>query len=172
MQLSTLLSFWRPKNILVIFWIQAFILTAIAVSTSLLTLWMWRMNGPYRKRIKHMTFMLSGKAYDFAKWVALVWLPAFGTLYFALAGIWYLPNADEVSGTVLALDTFLGVILGISTKTYNGSEAKYDGTVDVVTTDGGGKQYQLNMNGDPSDLDQKDEIRFKVNSPPFPMDRK
>ena len=31
---------------------------------------------------------LSNKVYDILKAIALIWLPAIGTLYFALAGIW------------------------------------------------------------------------------------
>jgi hypothetical protein len=46
-------------------------------------------------------------------------LPAAGTLYFALAGIWGLPYGEQVVGTITAIDTFLGVILGISTSRYN-----------------------------------------------------
>lgn len=63
--------------------------------------------------------MLSNKAYDILKWIALYLLPAMGTLYFALAGIWHFPYGEEVVGTITALDTFLGVLLGISTAQYN-----------------------------------------------------
>jgi len=63
--------------------------------------------------------MLSNKAYDVLKWIALYLLPAAGTLYFALAGIWKFPYGEEVVGTITAIDTFLGVLLGISTAQYN-----------------------------------------------------
>ena len=52
------------------------------------------------------------------KWVALILLPALGTLYFALAGIWGLPFGEQIVGTITAIDTFLGAILGISTNNY------------------------------------------------------
>ena len=55
------------------------------------------------------------------KWIAQYFLPALGTLYFALASIWGLPYGEQVVGTVTAIDTFLGVILGISTMQYNKS---------------------------------------------------
>ena len=61
----------------------------------------------------------SNKTYDILKWVAQYLLPAIGTLYFALAGIWGFPYGERVVGTVTAIDTFLGVILGISTSQYN-----------------------------------------------------
>lgn len=62
---------------------------------------------------------MSDKTYDILKWVAMYLLPAAGTLCFALAGIWGLPYGEEVVGTITAVDTFLGVILGISTAQYN-----------------------------------------------------
>lgn len=62
---------------------------------------------------------LNNKSYDILKWIAMYFLPALGTLYFALASIWELPYGEQVVGTVTAIDTFLGVILGISTSQYN-----------------------------------------------------
>lgn len=62
---------------------------------------------------------MSNKTYDTLKWVALVVLPALATLYFALSGIWGFPYGEQVVGTITAVDTFLGAILGISTYNYN-----------------------------------------------------
>ena len=62
---------------------------------------------------------LSNKSYDVLKWIAQYLLPGLGTLYFALASIWGLPYGEQIVGTITALDTFLGVILGISTAEYN-----------------------------------------------------
>ena len=64
---------------------------------------------------------MNDKLYDVLKWIAMILLPALGTLYFALAGIWGFPYAEQVVGTVTAVDTFLGVLLGISTSQYNKS---------------------------------------------------
>jgi hypothetical protein len=61
---------------------------------------------------------LSNKTYDVLKWVAMILLPACATLYFALAGIWGFPYGEEIVGTITAVDTFLGVCLGISTANY------------------------------------------------------
>ena len=66
-----------------------------------------------------MKTILNDKTYNILKWVALVLLPALGTLYFALAGIWGFPYGEQIVGTITAVDTFLGVILGISTVQYN-----------------------------------------------------
>ena len=62
---------------------------------------------------------MSNKMYDVLKWIASVVLPALGTLYFALAGIWGLPYGEQIVGTITAADTFLGILLGISTAQYN-----------------------------------------------------
>lgn len=62
---------------------------------------------------------MSNKVYDILKYVAQIGLPALGTLYFALAGIWGFPYGEEIVGTITAVDTFLGVLLGISATTYS-----------------------------------------------------
>jgi hypothetical protein len=62
---------------------------------------------------------MTNEMYDRLKWIAQLLLPALATLYFALAGIWGLPYGEQVVGTLTAIDTFLGVILGISSSQYN-----------------------------------------------------
>ena len=61
---------------------------------------------------------MTNKTYDVLKWIAQYLLPAAGTLYFALAGIWNLPYGEQIVGTITAIDTFLGVLLGISAANY------------------------------------------------------
>jgi len=62
---------------------------------------------------------LDNKTYDILKWIALVVLPALGTAYFGLAAIWPLPYCNQIVGTITVVDTFLGTLLGISTRNYN-----------------------------------------------------
>lgn len=62
---------------------------------------------------------LSNRTYDTLKWLTTIVLPACGTLYFALSGIWGFPYGEQIVGTITALVTFFGVILGISTREYN-----------------------------------------------------
>lgn len=62
--------------------------------------------------------LMSNKTYNFLKWIAQLFLPALGTLYFALSAIWGLPYGEEIVGTITAVDAFLGVLLGISTNAY------------------------------------------------------
>jgi hypothetical protein len=66
---------------------------------------------------------MSNKTYDILKWIAQYFLPAVGALYLALSKIWGFPNGEEVMGTVAAIDTFLGVMLGISSANYNKQNA-------------------------------------------------
>ena len=66
---------------------------------------------------------MKNKTYDALKFIAQILLPAIGTLYFALANIWALPYAEEIVGTITAVDAFLGAILGISTANYRKDQA-------------------------------------------------
>lgn len=61
---------------------------------------------------------MSNRTYDILKYIAQVVLPALGTLYFALAGIWGFPYGEQIVGTISAIDAFLGVLLKISSDNY------------------------------------------------------
>lgn len=63
-------------------------------------------------------FPMSNKFYDIMKDICQLWIPALGTLYFALCGIWGFPYGEQIVGTLTALDTFLGVVLKISSNEY------------------------------------------------------
>ena len=97
------------------------------------------------------------KAYKVLKWIALYLLPALGTLYFALASIWGFPYGEQVVGTITAVDTFIGVLLGISTHNYNG-----DGTLVVNTDDPSKDLYELKLNVPIDELPNRNSITFKV----------
>lgn len=61
---------------------------------------------------------MSNKTYDVLKWIALIVLPALAVFYGDLAGIWNLPFGEQIPDTIMSIDLFLGVVLGISTATY------------------------------------------------------
>lgn len=69
-----------------------------------------------------MKFILPDKVYDTLVWIAQYLIPALGTFYFALSGIWGFPYGEEIVGTLTALDTFLAVLLGISSSNYDKSK--------------------------------------------------
>lgn len=107
--------------------------------------------------------MLKGATYDWFKRSAQLILPALGALYFSLAQIWGLPKADEVVGTIAALNLFFGVVTTISAKRYYNSDARFAGSIDI--TDGDTRTlFSLNLDGDPEDLAKKDEVTFKIKS--------
>lgn len=62
---------------------------------------------------------MSDKVYDVLKFIAQIVLPALATFYLTLAGIWSLPYGEQISGTIMAIDTLLGAILMISSTKYN-----------------------------------------------------
>lgn len=62
---------------------------------------------------------LSNNAYDILKYIALIVLPAVATLYAVVGKIWGLPYVTEIPATIMAVDTFLGALLKISTDNYN-----------------------------------------------------
>lgn len=104
---------------------------------------------------------LSNKAYDTMKWVAQYLLPATATLYFAISGIWGLPYGEQVVGTITAIDTFLGVLLGLSTLEYRKGNLA-DGVLQVNSEDPEKDVYQFVLNVPFEELYKKDSITFTV----------
>ncbi|HXQ32423.1 MAG TPA: phage holin, partial [Anaerolineales bacterium] len=78
---------------------------------------------------------MSNTLYNRLKFITQIALPAAGTLYFTLAGIWNWSSGDEVVGSIVALDTFLGVMLQLSSNAYANSEERFDGAINVAETD-------------------------------------
>ena len=113
-------------------------------------------------------FILGSALYDKVKFLVQVLLPAVGTLYFTLGNVWGWPNIEEVLGSLTAVGLFLGTVVGISSASYNMSDARFDGTVNVLTSDEGNKLFTLELDGDPADLEQKNDIVFKVRSDQLP----
>lgn len=110
------------------------------------------------------TTWLSNDAYDKLKFLTQVLLPGVGTLYFALSGIWGLPHPEQVVGTIVAVDAFLGLFLGASTKQYLNTDARFDGAVNISPhPDDPENATNLHVQLDPESLADKDEITVKVN---------
>lgn len=103
---------------------------------------------------------MSNKTYDILKWVAQIVLPALGTLYFALAGLWGFPYGEQIVGTIMAVDAFLGTILKISSNGYSG-----DGELIVDTSDPLKDVYSISIPDYPEVLASKDKILLSVRRP-------
>ena len=97
----------------------------------------------------------TNELYNALKAIALVWLPAVGTLYFVLSGIWGLPDAEQVVGTISAVDTFLGVVLHISTKSYTPPN---DGHLVIDKSNPGKNTYTLEINTPVAEIEKKGQM--------------
>jgi len=106
---------------------------------------------------------VSGPTYDKLKFVAQVLLPALGTLYFTIAGIWGLPAAEQVVGTIVAVDAFLGVLLHLSSNVYTNHQARIQGGVIKIREVGDKQVFSLELDADPMIFEDKKEVVFRVN---------
>lgn len=109
------------------------------------------------------TPMLSDSLYNKVKKTATIILPALSALYVALAQIWGFPNVEGVVGTMAALNTFLGLVIQASKKSYYASNAPYVGEIKVVNQ-GEKKVFSLVVDGDPEELETMSSANFKINS--------
>lgn len=106
--------------------------------------------------------LFNDRTYDVLKQTAQYYLPGLGAFYFALAGIWGLPYGEQILGTITAVDVFLGVLLGISTRIYNKSDAKYDGTMVVNSADPDKGITRLEVDKSTEEIQNKDSLTIKV----------
>ena len=67
---------------------------------------------------------MSNKTYDILKWIAQIVLPAIATFYVTLASLWNLPYPEQISGTIMSVDTLLGALLMISSANYKEKEGE------------------------------------------------
>lgn len=109
--------------------------------------------------------ILPNKIYDILKFLAMVVLPGLGTLYFALAGIWHLPNGEQVVGSIAAVNVFLGGIAKFSSQPASSSSdptKTYAGVLSYVNKEDGSELHLKDL--DPSVIaDEKNgEVTFKI----------
>lgn len=71
------------------------------------------------KFVKFSSLAMPSTNYEWMKWIALLLLPALGTLYFTLGQLWNFPYGEQVVGTIAAISAFMGLMLGVSTRQYN-----------------------------------------------------
>lgn len=106
--------------------------------------------------------MLSDKVYNIIKWLTVYVLPPLGTLYFALSGIWGFPFGEEIVGTIVAIETFLGAVIGISTYTYNKTGAGIQGTLMIDDTNPNLPYTQLSFDKTIAKIASEDTVTLKV----------
>lgn len=168
LQLQVVFTFFVqdiPLNVL--YWINDGILLVIVIATSMLAYlqWTYRRKRKEDHAVSDTTPLVSNKFYDVLKPITTVVLPGLSTLYFTLAAIWgsdVFPAAEQVVGTIAAINVFLGAFVQISSRSYNRSDAKYAGDIVVTNQPDGKKTYQLQLNDLPHDFDQRSELTFKI----------
>lgn len=62
--------------------------------------------------------VIPDKVYDILKWICILFLPALATLWYTLGKIWGFPYLSEIEATIIAIDTFMGTLIGVSTISY------------------------------------------------------
>ena len=62
--------------------------------------------------------ILKDKYYDALKWLCLIFAPALITLISTIFALYHIEGAEIVCGTISALATFIGALIGISSKAY------------------------------------------------------
>ena len=86
----------------------------------------------------------------FAKWVALIGLPALATLWLALSGTWGVNPviAQRIGSTLTSIDVFLGTILGVS---------EQKNTQNIMTNIQDAQQKIIDATNTTIDTDKKDD---------------
>lgn len=110
---------------------------------------------------KTKDYLLKNRVYDLLKTFTTLILPAIGALYFGLAAIWGLPAADQVVGTCAVIATFCGVLLRASGISYEASNDRFDGDINVVDKKDG-ELYDMVLKVPAEELKGMSEITFKV----------
>ena len=64
----------------------------------------------------------NNKTYDILKWIAMVVLPAFVLMFKAIGHEVSFELTDTIANILVAVNAFLGTILGVSTANYNEEE--------------------------------------------------
>lgn len=62
---------------------------------------------------------MSNKLYDILVYIAQIVLPALSVLIIAIFKIWDIPYGEAIGATIMALDTFMGTLLKISSIQYH-----------------------------------------------------
>lgn len=105
--------------------------------------------------------LLSSKQYNILKWVVIIVLPAITTVYGTFSNIWGWPYGDQIVASFSAITLFLGIIIGVSTSSYNMSSAGPSGTLVVDRTDANTQTY-LAFNQDPKAIADGSQITLNV----------
>ena len=108
--------------------------------------------------------ILSDRMYNGLRAASTVIMPALAAFFFGLFQIWQVPHADQISGTIALLNTFVGALVVFAKMIHDVSGAKYDGTLALEDNAEGTTNLRL-LQIDPEALLTKSTITFKVTNP-------
>jgi hypothetical protein len=95
--------------------------------------------------------------------IALIWLPAAATAALSVGAIWNYEYAQQIANTIIAVDTFLGVGLGVTNVAGHGFDGEF---VVHDVPDGDGTKGIFNLLTPLDKLPSRNELRFKVKPGP------
>ena len=110
--------------------------------------------------------LFTNRVYNVLKWCVMILLPATATLYFGLSLYWPVPNVESVVGTITLSATFLGTLIGLSSRSYNKDENKYDGVLQVNADDPEKDVFSFVLYEDPEKMAAKNKLTIKVDNRP------
>lgn len=106
--------------------------------------------------------MTSNRTYDVAKQFAQLVLPALQAFYLAISTIWGLDYTEQVVATIAAVNVLLGALVTFASKVYNNSDAKYDGSIDIVDNGVSTPVAAFDIGVSPEELTKRKDVTFKV----------
>jgi hypothetical protein len=114
---------------------------------------------------------MTSRLYNILSATALVWVPAIGTLVFALGNVWSWNQTENVIGGIMAFDTFLGALLKLTGRKLSTGGAAYVGNLLINTGDPAKDIFSLDITAPLNDIPDMKEIRLKVEpTEGFPKD--
>jgi hypothetical protein len=106
--------------------------------------------------------LLNDAWYNALEYLARVVLPGAATLYLALSQLWGFANGAAVVGTIVAVDTFLGLFLGVAMKSFDKSDVAVDGNVIIVEKPDGSRTLSMRLEKTPEELAAMSTVKFRV----------
>ena len=100
---------------------------------------------------------LSNTTYDRLSWGVRIFLPAVSALYFGLAQVWGLPAAEQVIGTIALVSVFIGSLIGLSNRSYEG-----EGQIITEIDDDGLPQLTLKLDETLEELVNRKQVVLQV----------
>lgn len=115
--------------------------------------------------------LLSNRTYDFFKFLSTILLPALGAAYFSLGELLGLPYVTEVVGVLSIVAVLIGTVIKASAPSHQmakkltkevQAKERTQGTIVVSTDEEDRKSLLVEFDGDPYDVDQHQEVTFRV----------